>query len=66
MKRIGIWFHLIWVALMLDCTPSPGEAATAYGADLDHCIAQYATRAEVDACRNKVNATWGVTDGGDQ
>ncbi len=64
MTRLKLWLHLAIVAIMCDCTPTPGEAATAYGADLDACVAQNATRAAVDACRSKVNATWNVKDGG--
>jgi hypothetical protein len=64
MTRLKLWLHLAIVAIMCDCTPSPGEAAVAYGSDLDACVAQGTTRQEVDACRSRVNATWSVVDGG--
>jgi hypothetical protein len=60
---LGVAIAAIVTALELGCTPTPRDAAVAYGADLNACTAQASSRAADDACRANVDATWGVDAG---
>ncbi len=40
------------------------EAAAGYSAQQTKCVEQYATKSEIDACRDRVKAAWAVTDAG--
>lgn len=42
----------------------PVDDASVYEAEQLRCVDEAATRAQADACRNKVKAAWGRLDGG--
>ncbi len=55
----------IMLLVFASCFPADKtvEAAGAYEAQQQRCVAQYSTRKEIDACRDKVKAAW-ATDAG--
>ncbi len=57
---------LFVVAKCTACFPADKtiEAAGGYEAQQLACVDRYATRPEIDACRNKVKAAWAAGDAG--
>lgn len=59
------------VGFLAGCAAAKAEEAEAtYLGQQLRCVDQYATRPDIDSCRRKVRAAWGITetarDGGDQ
>ena len=65
---ISIGFILVASRAMAGCTPAagPAEAGAGYAAQQLACVDQYADRHNIDACRAKVRAAWGVDAGASQ
>jgi hypothetical protein len=56
-------FCLAFLLLTSNCAafkaPVPDPKAAAYTAELQECVAEYNTRAEIDTCRKQVDAKYG-------
>lgn len=69
--RSFLWIGVVIVALrivacsILGCAAAPQAAEASYAAEQLRCVDAAETRAEADACREKVRERWGVAkDGG--